>query len=160
MSVLLKTWTPQDVQQAAEEKGGNPADVFCKYVQQAVGVPFPTGKDIVIVRRRAKEFFAAYPHTNWYTLCRVANWCKARKRRPTRPWMVIDHFRDAWSAGFIPELNDTTRVNESVEERIAKVLQVERRESWRRRFVMAQGEARERVLSEWESEQRSSSSSH
>ena len=156
MSMLLKNWTPDEVQNADDQ-----AKAFCNYLQQAVGVPMPTGNDIALVRKKAKDFFDAYPHTDWRTLCRVGLWCRARKRRPPRPWMVIDKYRDAWAAGYIPELNQTDRVEDVIEEGITKALQVEQREGWRRRLLMARGaESRRKVFTEWESEQLASSSSH
>jgi len=151
----LKTWTPDEVQSADDK-----AKAFCEYLQQAVGIPLPTGKDIALVRRKAKDFFNEYPHTDWRTLCRVGNYCRQRKKRLPRSWMVIDKYREAWSAGFLPELNQTERREEDVERAIAAALEHEQREGWRRRLLMARtAETRRKALGEWESEQLASSSS-
>ncbi len=149
MSILLKIWTPDEVQLAKD-----PAKAFCSYVQQSVGVPHPTIKDVVLVRKKAKEFFANYPNTDWRTLCRIAAWCKARKIRLSRPWKIIDRFREAYVGGFLPELDNANRVDEDIETQIQTALQVESNEAWRRRLIMAQGvELRRMAISEWKKEQ-------
>lgn len=155
MTMLLKTWTPDDVQRAAD-----PSKAFCEYVQQIIGVPYPTGKDIAVVRKKAKDFFGQYPHCDWRTLCRVAQWCKSRKKRPARTYTVIEMFRDAWAAGYLPELNRDRR-EADVEAGIAEALAVEDREGWRRRLVMARSpEIRRRVYFEWRSDRQSLSAFH
>lgn len=156
MHAMLKTWTPDDVQKADDK-----VKAYCNYVQQIIGVPYPTGKDIAIVRRKAKDFFKLYPQADWYTLCRVAHWCKARKRRPAYIHNVIDSYRFAWSAGYIPELSSADRKDENVEQQIALALQVERRDGWRRRLILSSGpEQRKKVLDEWRQDTQMSSSSH
>lgn len=142
----LERWTPEKVAAAPD-----PALAFSEYVQQTLGTPWPTMKDQAILRKRCNEFFEHYPRASWFTLCRVVVWCKrSRKyRRPTRVWVVVDAFRDAWSAGALPEL-DITVSDEELEDRITEALAVEERDSWRRRLIGAVGvEARRRAYEEW-----------
>lgn len=154
MSSILKTWTPEDVAHADD-----PYKAFCSYVQQSVGIPYPTGKDIAIVRKKAKDFFEMYPAADWFTLCRIAQWAKSRKKRPPRIWMLIDKHRDAWAAGVIPEISyNAVPEDIDVEAGIAKALDQETRPGWRRRLTMARGpEFRKGVLLEWLSEQKTDS---
>jgi hypothetical protein len=93
----LTTWTPEKVQ-AAQDK----PRAFAEYCQQTIGTPWPTLKDMTILRKKIKEFFEHYPRCDYRSLCRVANWCRARKRRPTRAWLVIESFRDAWRTATCP----------------------------------------------------------
>lgn len=155
MSNLLKVWTPDDVQNSQDQ-----AKAFCEYAQQVAGIAWPTGADIAIVRKKAKTFFEHYPHTDWRTLCRVVQWCKARRRRPPRIWMVLDKFRDAHTAGFLPELDSQEQIEQHIECGIADALASETREGWRRRLIMARGPQQKRsVLSEWQSSSQALSNS-
>lgn len=142
---VLRTWTPEMV-----NNDPDPTRAFAEYCQQTLGVPWPTKKDMIILRKKCKDFFALYPHTDWRTLCRVVVFLRARKRRPSRVWMVVDEFRKAWAAGQIPELNENRGTNEHVEANIAHALETETDPVWRRRLMLAQGPiARREVYREW-----------
>lgn len=154
MSSILKTWTPERVAGAKE-----PVVAFAGYASQTIGIPTPTIKDMTILRKKCKEFFAEYPHCDWYTMCRIVQWAKARKKRFARVWMLVARYREAWSANFIPELENTDREDIDVEAGIARALEVEERVGWRRRLTMTSGaELRRGVLLEWQTEQQSSRS--
>jgi hypothetical protein len=141
----LTTWTPEKVQ-AAQDK----PRAFAEYCQQTIGTPWPTLKDMTILRKKIKEFFEHYPRCDYRSLCRVANWCRARKRRPTRAWLVIESFRDAWRDGYLPELDPAERREENIEEAITFALDEEHRPEWRRRLMAARGvEARREAYQEW-----------
>lgn len=146
MTEWLKTWTPDEVVNAKDKPLA-----FAQYVQQSLGVPWPTLSDQMILRRRIKEFFKATPDADYYTLCRTAQWARSRRRRPPRIWMVVDMVRDAWAAGALPELDPATREDRQLEEAIAKALRVEKREGWRRRLIGAQGlDARRAAYRAWQ----------
>lgn len=141
-----KIWTPVDVATADD-----PYKAFAEYCQQIIGVPWATQKDLIVLRKRGKEFFGHYPHADWYTLCRVASWCRSRRRRLPRVFMVIDEFRNAWKAGVLPELDPANRQETNVEEAIAAALEIETRQDWRRRLIGARGiEARREAYREWQ----------
>lgn len=137
-------WTPEKVATAPD-----PAFAFAEYVQQVMGVPWPTNNDIVVLRKKVGEFFSHYPNADYYTLCRVVGWCRARRKRFQRVWMVVDCFRDAYVAGALPEL-DCDRQDGDVEAGIAAALDVESDPSWRRRFLACQGpQMRREALDDW-----------
>lgn len=145
MSSVLKTWTPDDVQAAPD-----PAKAFCEYAQQTLGVPWPTIKDMTILRKKTKVFFEQYPQCDWRTMCRVVQWCATRKKRHSRVWMVVEEFRKAWTAGALPELNPHTHRDEAVEDRVYKALEEEQDPVWRRRLLLAQGsQDQEEVYQMW-----------
>lgn len=145
MSLTLKTWTPDDVQ-AHEDQ----AVAFSEYAQQTLGVPWPTIKDQMILRKKAKEFFKHYPHTDWRTLCRVVQWAANRKKRYAHVWAIVDAFRYAYKDGALPELDPQNQTNQPVEDQIYEALQHETDEVWRRRLMLAQGVTQQKeVLREW-----------
>lgn len=129
----------------------DPVLAFAEYAQQITGVPWPTIQDYKILRREVNVFFEHYPHLDYYTLCRVAQWCAKRKKRPNRVWRIVGMFRAAWSDGALPELAPADRSDENVEERIRHALHTETCQDWRRRLLGAAGlEARRRAICEWE----------
>jgi hypothetical protein len=138
-------WTPEKVATAPD-----PTLAFAEYVQQTMGVPWPTNNDIVVLRKKVNEFFSHYPNADFYTLCRVAGWCRARRKRFQRVWMVVDCFRDAFAAGALPELDRRDHHDADVEAGIAAALQTETDPWWRRRFLGCQGpQLRREALADW-----------
>lgn len=134
----------------------DPVLAWAEYVQQTLGVPWPTVRDQAILRNRVQDFFDRYPRADWYTLCRLVQWCKNRKKRDARVWMVLDRFRAAWVAGALPELDPST-VDDNVEARIAAALERESNPTWRRRLLGAVGaQARRVAIDAWEAEGRAS----
>jgi hypothetical protein len=152
MSNWLKVWTPEDVQAQRTHKDHMVA--FANYVQQQLGSPYPTNGDFAILRGKAKQIFDQFPHADWRTLCKIVRYCKSKKKRPPRAWMVLDQYREAWSAGFAPELDfNFVAPDIDLDAELAGVLLQEEHPSWRRRLVMAQGlEAKKGVLSAWQKE--------
>lgn len=141
----LTVWTPEKVQEAKDKP-----KAYAEYCQQIIGTPWPTIKDMAILRKKIKEFFSHYPQCDYRSLCRIAQWARARKRRPNRTWMVVALFRDAWRDGYLPELDPAERREENIEQAIADALDEENREEWRRRLLGARGvEARREAYNEW-----------
>lgn len=158
MSDWLKVWTADEVQN--QNNTLEKSKAYASYLQQRLGLPFPTLKDQAILRSKAKAIFDQYPEADWKTLCKVADYCKARKQRPPRAWMVIDLYREAWAAGFAPELGfNYVPPAPEVDSELAEILQHEHRSGWRRRLLMAQGpQAKREVLAEWKNDPVSSPS--
>jgi hypothetical protein len=128
----------------------DPVIAFAEYAQQKLGVPWATKKDLCILRKKTNEFFSHYPKLNFYTLCRVVDWCRSRDRRYDRVWKIVDAFRYAWRDGAIPELMPD-QAEDRIEERINVALCTEKTEGWRRALIGAQGvTARRRIIDEWE----------
>jgi hypothetical protein len=141
----LTNWTPEKVATAPD-----PVVAFAEYAQQRLGVPWPTQKDLNILRAKIGEFFRHYNKVTYYTLCRVVDWCRARRRRFGRVWMVIGEFRNAFAAGALPEL-EPDATDERVEARITVALTSETQPAWRARLIGAEGRtARTRAVQDWE----------
>lgn len=142
---ILCTWTPDLVQAAPD-----PTRAFAEYIQQTLGVPWPTVRDMAILRKKCNDFFDHYPNLDYRTLCRVVIYCRNRKRRPARMWMVVEEFRKAWSSGALPELEPSTQQDDGLEEKIIAAIQTEQDPVWRRRLMLAQGvAARQEVYQSW-----------
>jgi hypothetical protein len=151
----LTTWTPERVVSAPD-----PVVAFAEFVQQKLGVPWPTQKDLAILRKKITEFFEHYPKLTYFTLCRVVEWCRSRHRRYDRVWKVIDAFRYAWTDGVLPEL-DPDQTDDSVEDRITAALAVETSPTWRRYLLGATGvSARRQIIEEWEAKKGTTSGAH
>jgi hypothetical protein len=142
---LLK---PQDVVDAR---------TFADYVRQILGTPTNTMKDLVTLQKKLKEHQEAWPNADWQTLVRTVDWCKARKKRPARAFLVVDWVRYAWADGYLPEL-DTKPVDQQLEEAISEALEVETDTEWRYRLIGAEGRARKEVYVAWKTAQMSSNS--
>ena len=140
MTTWLKTWTPADV---------HSPDDFAQYCQQFLGCPWPTYKDKAILSKKIKDLFKMYPQLDYYSLCRIAAWMKSKKKRPARVWMVVESFRDAWSAGALPELDPAERKDKTLEQKIEDALQTEDDPEWRRRLLGSRGDARKEVYEQW-----------
>ncbi len=139
--------TPDDVQNADD-----PAKEFAEYCRQTLGTPWPTLKDMIILRKKTKEFFEHYPHATWHTLCRVVVFSRSRKRRHAHVWAVMEDFRRAYVAGVLPELDPVNRVDEKFAGLVERALESEDDPSWRRRLLLAQGSQQEEVYSVWRKE--------
>jgi len=139
----------------------DPVVAFAEYVQQKLGVPWPTAKDLAILRKKITEFFAHYPKVTYFTLCRVVEWAKSRHRRYDRVWRVIDAFRYAYSDGVLPELDPDDHADDSVEARITAALADETSPTWRRYLIGASGvSARRQIIEEWEAKRGVASGAH
>lgn len=145
----LENWTPDKVANA-----NDPVLAFAAYASQVLGVPFATVKDQQVLRKRIKELFAHYPRADFYTLCRVVQFAKSKRKRFPRVYMVVDEFRQAYKAGVLPEL-DPDHPDPRVEDKITKILEFETDENWRARLILAAGnEARRAVVIEWQERNR------
>lgn len=141
----LTQWTVEKVQAAPDKP-----KAYAEYCQQTIGTPWPTIKDMAVLRRKIKEFFGHYPQCDYASLCRIAQWSRAHKRRPTRVWLVVENFREAWRDGYLPELDPAERQEINVEVGIAEALDIDERPEWRRRLIGARGvEARREAYTEW-----------
>jgi hypothetical protein len=140
-------WTPDKVAAAPD-----PLIAFSNYIEQALGVGFPTKKDLIILRRRVNELFKRYPKADYYTLCRLVAYQRSRHRRFVRVYTVLDSFRDAMAAGALPELRRDNG-NGAVEERLQTILANESCPRWRARLLACpDDESRRAVIADWEHE--------
>lgn len=123
---------------------------YAQYLQRELGIPWPTQQDMIVLRKKIKEFFEQYPHATYYSLCRIADWCKVKKRRYERVWMVPAQYRSAWAAGYLSELSEDSD-DDAVERAISRALEIEDRPGWRQRLLCTVGRAaRREALAEWE----------
>lgn len=148
MAYGMTTWTPSMVQNADD-----PHAAFCEYVQQRLGTPPPTRADRGKLRKEANAFFERYPHTDWYSLCRVVIWAASRKVRPARVCTVLGYVRHAWSAGALPELDPVNATDPEADALVQAALRLETDPRWRRRLILARSPgAKREVYDLWENE--------
>lgn len=141
-------WTPVMVNEADD-----PYYAFCEYAKQTLGVPHPSRTGMAALRRKCKVFFKEYPHTDWYTLCRVVGWMAANKRRVPDVFMIVDNYRYAWAKGALPELDPRNMEDPEADAMISQALSVETDERWRRRLLLAQAPHEKReVYASWQEE--------
>ena len=138
----LTNWTPEKVAEAPD-----PIIALSAYIEQALGVAFPTKKDITILRKRVYEILDRYPRADFYTLCKVVAFNRQRRRRFARVYTVVDSFREAMAAGWLPELT----VETCLKERVQEILTHETDPDWRARLISCpDDEARQVIINEWE----------
>jgi hypothetical protein len=129
------------------------AETFGRFCQQRMGLPYPTTKNLVILKRQAKAFFKENPNTDWQTLVRTFDWCVNHNRRYAEAYGVFNAVKYAWRDGYLPELNPTPPSDSKLEHRIESALKVEDDEQWRYRLLASVGiDARRRVYDAWRQE--------
>lgn len=125
---------------------------FAEYCQQETGIPYPTQKQIGVLRGAINDWFDEYPHTSYATLCQIVKWAKERRKRYATPGNLLKGgFRYAWEDGYLPELDpDYDDRDADLEADIERALQQEKDPAWRRRLIVAQtNAARDEVYREW-----------
>ena len=122
-------------------------DTFMQYVCETVGSPWAF-KDLLVMRKKTKGFFSEYPQCDWATLVRVAQWARAKRRRPAHAFQVVDYARYAWSDGAVPEM-DPSNDDLALEAEIHQALEVETDSCWRERLIMSEGDGRRAVYQQW-----------
>jgi hypothetical protein len=143
----LTVWTPDRIAGAPD-----PAVAFAGYLQQTMGIPWPTVKDLVILRKECQQIFDHYPQANWFTMCRIAEHLCRRKQRFERVWRVPQEFRVVWADGAIPELDASNCIDPRLERRVEYALERETDPTWRRRLLLTTGDERINAVHEWERE--------
>jgi hypothetical protein len=115
-----------------------------------LGTPYPTGKQMAILKRQLKDLFANNKNASYATLVRTVEWCKARKKRPPHSYTLIAWIRYAWADGYLPELDAKAPVDEPLESLITEALEIEADQQWRYKLIGAQGiEARRKIFESW-----------
>lgn len=134
-------WTPELVVAAPDPLIG-----YATYIEQILGVGFPTKKDLIVLRKRVNEIFQHYPQANWFTMCRLVSWLKKKKRKFVRVYCVVDNFREAMAAGALPEL--TAGATGELRDYIYKLLETETDPVWRKRFLACPDDVSRRAVLE------------
>lgn len=124
------------------------AKTFATYAHQRLGCPASTIKDITILRKQVKEFFAKNEQATWATMCNVVDWAKARKKRPHSVYVLVAWAKFAFADGYLPDLIPTNRDPE-LETLIEAALEVETDPHWRERLFTSYGPGRRVVYEEW-----------
>lgn len=144
VNTWTRTFTPVDVAEADD-----PFEIYAHYVRQNVGTPGASKKDLAVLRKKVKQLFEQEPRLDWYSMCRVAQWARAKKRRPPHVHLMADYVKYAWADKYLPEL-DPDHEDDSLEQKIERALNVEEDAWWRRRLIMTKGvQARTDVYREW-----------
>lgn len=128
--------------------------LLARYIEQRVGTPWATAKDVAILRKKCKEFFEHYPHLTYGALCHAADWAHKKKKRLSHVWKVVDMFRYAYEDGFVPEA-DRTEIESPIAMAIDEALAVETDDIWRTRLIATDdAKVRKEVLDRWQTTRR------
>lgn len=132
---------------------------FARYCSQQTGTPYPTGKQIAILRKNIKELFEQYPSMDYHSLCRIVEWSKAKHKRYATPGgMLGGGMRFAWRDGYLPECSPGwVPLDPETEDNIAVAVQKEMYDdaapadpSWLHRLANSRGNAqRKGVYEQW-----------
>jgi hypothetical protein len=124
---------------------------LANYACYTTGIPYPANRDIAKAQKQCKLILDEYPQLTWQSLCKVADWSRAKKRRFARMHTLFSQFRDAYAAGYLPELDPNTyEAGDEVETGIVEALQVETDDYWRSVLLRSSGpDARQRVFYAW-----------
>lgn len=124
---------------------------FARYVQQRLGVPYPTTKNLVILNKAVKSFFEEYPHLGYESLCNLVDWAKAKNKRFGDTYVLVNMYRYAWQDGFMPELDPIDPEAVGVQEKEDYLLEHEEDSYWRNKMLDAQTfEAKTAIYESWE----------
>ena len=139
----LTTWTPEKVADAPD-----PIVALGNYMQQLLGIAFPTIQDISGIRGIANEIAQHYPGATTNTLCRVVQYAKAKRRRPTKGSQVMGMWREAMAAGYLNELDPSN--DQALMDTIYRILETEDDQRWRSRLLCClDNDARRLAISDW-----------
>jgi hypothetical protein len=139
----LTTWTPEKVAEAPDPIVG-----LANYMQQLLGIGFPTVGDISGIRKVANEIAEHYPGATTNTLCRVVQYAKSRKRRPTKGSQVMGMWRDAMAAGYLNELDPNN--DQALIDTIYRILETETEDRWRARLLCClDNDSRRLAIADW-----------
>jgi hypothetical protein len=106
---------------------------FGKYCAQHLGAPYPSVKDMTILRKGVKEFFEQYPKANYSTLLKLVDLAVTQKKRFSHVYKIIDWHRYPYEKGLLPEL-DGRGVNVALEDSIYDILDKDSDYRWHARF--------------------------
>jgi hypothetical protein len=129
----LTNLTPGMVAEALD-----PTAAFGRYCEEQIGFPWITRRDQIMLRSRVNALFEECPQANYYTLCRVVAWAKAKRIRRARVWQIVDLVRPAWADGMCPELNEPDH-DPALDVRIFDAIRSEPDPAWRRRLRNTRG---------------------
>lgn len=139
----LTTWTPDKVAAAPD-----PIVALGNYMQQLLGIAFPTMSDLAAIRKHTNEIADYYPSATVATLCRVVQYAKSKKRRPTRGAQVMGMWREAMAAGYLNELDPNN--DQALIDQIYTILETETDERWRMRLLCClDNDSRRLAISDW-----------
>lgn len=126
----------------------DPIVALGNYMQQTLGIAFPTMSDLAGIRKIANEIAKTYPQASTNTLCRVVQFAKAKKRRPMKGSQVMGMWREAMSAGYLNELDPSN--DQALIDSIYKILETETDERWRSRLMCClDNDSRRLAIADW-----------
>lgn len=139
----LTTWTPDKVAAAPD-----PIVALGNYMQQTLGIAFPSIQDIAGMRKIANDIAANYPGASTNTLCRVVQYAKSRRRRPMKGSQVMGMWREAMAAGYLSELDPNN--DQALMDTIYTILETETDERWRSRLLCClDNDSRRLAIADW-----------
>jgi len=133
----------------------NTPEMLARFCQQQTGIPYPTGKQIALLKKAIKGFFAAYPDASYSSLTNLVMWSKIRDRRYAHVANLVNGgVRYAYMEGFLPEL-DPRRKNDNIDRLIDEALQVEKDPQTRAVLLNAWTEtSKKQIYEDWLSTQK------
>lgn len=142
----LKNLKPEDV--------GTP-ETLATYCQQQTGIPYPTGKQIAILKQAINKFFAAYPDASYSSLTNLVNWSKVKERRYAHIANLVNGgVRYAYMDGFMPEI-DPRRKKDNIDCLIDEALRIERDPQTRAMLLNAWSDStKTQIYEDWLTTQR------
>lgn len=126
----------------------DPIVALSNYMQQTLGIAFPSMSDLAGIRKIANEIAKTYPQASTNTLCRVVMYAKSRKRRPTKGSQVMGMWREAMAAGYLNELDPNS--DQGLIDSIYRILETETDERWRNRLLCClDNDSRRLAIADW-----------
>lgn len=137
----FKIYKPEDVVSA---------ESFAGYAQQQLGIPYPTLKQMIILKRQIKDVMEKNPGFTYASLPRVVEWAKSRKKRFADPIKLLSSFRYAFEDGYLPELSERYEDLIEIDDKINAALRVETDQEWRRALMLSEDiEEKNAMYTKW-----------
>ena len=136
----------------------NSAETFAQYCQQRLGTPYPTGKQIAMLKRGIRIFFEQNPQASYGTLVWSIDGCKNRRKRAPHALGVISSVRFAFRDGYLPELNPNSEEEEHAptEDLIRAAVAIETDPWWKDRLQGGKtAKARYEIYESWVTDRKS-----
>lgn len=128
----------------------NSPETLARFCQEQTGIPYPTGKQMSLLKTSIKKFFVAYPDASYSSLTALVQWSKDKNRRYAHISNLVNGgIRYAYMAGYIPEIDPRTKKG-NIDSLIDAALREEKNAS-RRMALMNPWtqEAKETAYIEW-----------
>ncbi len=98
---------------------------LARFCQEQTGIPYPTGVQMGLLKKKIKEFLEDNPKATYSSLTNLVLWSKDKGRRYAHVAnLVSGGVRYAYMDGYLPEL-DPNKTDKSLDELITDAINVE-----------------------------------